>query len=118
MVSGGRDRTDREEEMQRQIVSDAAQGPVVKAKKAPSLPCLVEWDGNLAAGHTEYRGWCPFCVTGKGKSEAHRRMEVIRDHGHLELHLDYACVDGEMEDGVRLISSPEQTRSYQIHGTS
>ena len=61
---------------------DAAQGPVVKAKKAPSAPSLDEWEGHLAAAHAEYRGWCPFCVAGRGKSEAHRRSETSRDHGH------------------------------------
>ena len=48
---------------------DAAQGPVGKAKKAPSALCLDEWDGHLVARHAEYRGWCPFCVAGKRKSE-------------------------------------------------
>ena len=27
-----------------------------------SAPSMDEWDGHLAAGHAEYRGWCPFCV--------------------------------------------------------
>ena len=70
----------------------------MKAKKAPSGPSLDEWDGQLAAGHAEYRGWCPFCVAGKGKSEAHRRIEASRDHGHLELHLDHGFMGRETED--------------------
>ena len=45
MVPGGRERTVREEELQRQVEGDASQGPVVKAKKAPSGPSLDEWDG-------------------------------------------------------------------------
>ena len=98
VVAGGRERTAREEQLQRQIESDTAQGPVVKAKRDPSAPSLEEWDGHLEAGHAEYRGWCPFPIACKGKSEAHRRMEASRDHGHLELHLDYACVNGAAED--------------------
>ena len=74
------------------------QGPVVKAKKAPSVPSLDEWDGHLAAGHAEYRGWCPCCVAGKGKSEARRRIEASRDHGHRELYLYYAFIVRETED--------------------
>ena len=54
VVPGGRERTEREEQLQRHIEGDAAQGPVVKAKKAPSAPSLDEWDGHLAAGHAEY----------------------------------------------------------------
>ena len=90
MVPGGRERKQREDELQRQVEDDSAQGPVVRAKKAPSAPSMDEWDGHLAAGHAEYRGWCPFCVAGKGKSETHRRVEASRDHGHPELRLDYA----------------------------
>ena len=71
---GGRERTDREAQLQRQIESDAAQGLVVKAKEAPSGPSLDQWDGDLTARHAEYRGWCPFCFADKGKSGAHRRI--------------------------------------------
>ena len=98
MVPGGRERTEREEQLQRRIEGGAAQGPVVKAKKAPLAPNLDKWDGHLAAGHAEYRGWCPFCVAGKGKSEAPRRIEASRDHGNPELHLDYAFMGRETED--------------------
>ena len=97
VVAGGRERTAREEQLQRQIESDTAQGPVVKAKRAPSAS-LVERDGHLEGGPAEYRGWCPFCIACKGKSEAHRWMEAPRDHAHPELHLDYPYVGGEAED--------------------
>ena len=90
IVPGGRERTQREDELQRQVEDDSAQGPVVRAERPSSAPSMDEWDGHLAAGHAEYRGWCPFCVAGKGKSETHRRMEASRDHGHPELRLDYA----------------------------
>ena len=45
MVPGGRERIEREEHIECQIEGDAAQGPVVKAKKAPSASSLDEWDG-------------------------------------------------------------------------
>ena len=95
MVPGGRERTDREEQMQRHINNDAAQLPIVRAKNAPSAPSLDEWDGQVAAGHTEHRGWCPFCVAGKRKNEA---TEASRDHGHPELHLGCANMGREMDD--------------------
>ena len=90
MVPGGRERTQREDELQRQVEDDSAQGPVVRAERPSSAPSMDEWDGHLAAAHAEYRGWCPFYVAGKGKSETHRRMEASRDHGPPELRLDYA----------------------------
>ena len=45
MVQGGRERTEREEQLQRQIEGDAAQRPVVKAKKAPSAPAWMSGMG-------------------------------------------------------------------------
>ena len=72
----------------------------MKAKKAPSLPSLDEWDGHLAARHAEYLGWCLFCVACKGKSEVHRRIGASRGHGHPELHLDYAYMGREAEDST------------------
>ena len=38
VVAGGRDRTAREEQLQRKVENDTAHGPVVKAKRAPSAP--------------------------------------------------------------------------------
>ena len=101
MVPGGRERTQREDELQRQVEDDSAQGPVARAKRPSFSPSMDEWDGHLAAGHAEYRGWCPFCVAGKGKSETHRRMEASRDHGHPELRLNnalYGSMVREVED--------------------
>ena len=68
MVPGGRERTQREDELQRQVEDDSAQGPVVSAKSPSSAPSMDEWDGHLAAGHAEYRGWCPFCVAAKERA--------------------------------------------------
>ena len=70
----------------------------MKAKKASLAFSLDEWDGHIAVGRAEYQGWCPFCVSGKGKSEADRRMEASRDHGYPELHPDYATMGREAED--------------------
>ena len=36
-----------------------------------------------------------FRVIGRGKTEAHSRMEASRDHEHLEVILDSACVMAE-----------------------
>ena len=68
MVPGGRERTEREEQLQRQVEGDAAQGPVVEAKKGPSAPSLDEWDGHV----TLIDGW--------------------------KHHLDYAFMGRETED--------------------
>ena len=73
VVPGGRQRTDREGQMQRQIESGAAQGPVVKAKKGPSSASLDEWDGLDIPN-----------------------IEDGVHFAHPELHLDYSCMGREM----------------------
>ena len=50
---------------------------------------LGQCDDRLTAGV------CTFCVIDRGKNEAHSRMEVSRDHEHLEVFLDSACVMAE-----------------------
>ena len=93
-VPGGRERTKREEQLQPQIEGDTAQGPVVKAKKAPSAPSLDEVDMVIWQPDMPSINICPFSVAGKGKSESYRRMGASRDHGHPELHLVYADLGG------------------------
>ncbi len=48
------------------------------------------------AGHAEYRGWCPFCVTGRGKVEAHR-SKAERDHQLPTLSIDYSFLGKKHE---------------------
>ena len=99
MVPGGRERTEREEQLQRQTEGDAAQGPVVKAKKAPSAPSLDEWDGHLAAGHAEYRGWgVHSALLAKERVKLIDGLKRHETMGHPELHVDYAFMGRETED--------------------
>ena len=114
IVPGRRERIEREEQLQRHIEGDAAQGPVVKAKKVPSTPSMDESDGHFTAGHAEYRGWCQFCVAGKGKSEAHRRIEASRDHGEPKLRRDYAYV-GREDRGQRIDNFGGLEGSLVVH---
>ena len=44
---------------------NAAECPVVRAKRAPLTPSMDEWEDHLAAGHAEYRGWSRLCVAGE-----------------------------------------------------
>ena len=76
--------------------SDTAQGPAVKAKKAPSAPSL----SGMGIWQLDTSMMVSICVAGIGKSEAHRRMEALRDQGHPELHLDYANMGRETGQSV------------------
>ena len=53
--------------------------------------------------HTPYRGWCPFCVAGAGKSEWHRAIESESEHNLPTIAVDYAFM-GEKEEEDELTS--------------
>ena len=93
-VSGGRERTQREE-LQCHVESDTAEGAVVKTRRvllAPSFgkenDCSVE-------------GLCTFRVIDRGNSEV--RLPSSRDHGHLEVRVDCACMERAAEDRESLM---------------
>ena len=50
MVPEGRGRTQRKDELRRQVEDDTTQGLVVRAKRAPSAPSMDERDDRLSAG--------------------------------------------------------------------
>ena len=82
-VSGRREKTQREE-LQCQVEDDTAEGLVVKTMKVLLVTSLGQCDGRLTAG------LCTFHVIDRGKSEA--MIASSRDHEHLEVLLDSACV--------------------------
>ena len=65
-----------EEKLQRQVEDDSAQGPVVTAKKAPSVPSMDEWDGHLEVGHADYRGLSGWQRKERGSSTNGRNLRV------------------------------------------
>ena len=69
------------------VESDAAEGPVVKTMRVLLAHSL---------------GKCMFREIDRGKSEA--RLPSSFDHGHLEVHLDCACVGRATEDRESSIS--------------
>ena len=85
-VSGRREKTQREE-LQCQVEDDTAEGLVVKTMKVLLVTSLGQCDGRLTAG------LCTFRVTDRGKGVA--MISSSRDHEHLEVILDGACVMAE-----------------------
>ena len=91
MVPGGRERTQREDELQRQgggrfSLRSWLCGPRRLHRHPAWMNGIVIWQ----LGHSEYRGWCPFYVCmAKERARLIDGMEASPDHGHPELHLDY-----------------------------
>ena len=79
-----RDLPEQEEQLQRQIEGDAAQGLVVKAKNAPSTPERGRMGRAFGSRTCRVSRMVSILRCWQGKSEAHRRMDASRDHGHPE----------------------------------
>ena len=87
-VSGVREETQREE-LQCQVEDDTAEGLVAKTEKVLLATGLGQCNDRLTARV------CTFRVIDRERNEAHSRMEASRDHEHLEVFLDSACVMAE-----------------------
>ena len=61
-------------------------GGGVRGLRAPAEPTAEEWQRHLV-DHTPFRAWCPSCVVGRGKAEAHRR------HAHVDVGVDIVACD-------------------------
>ena len=56
--------------------------------------------------HTPYRGWCPFCVAGAGKSEWHRAIESESEHNLPTIAVDHAFMGEKEEDELTSRCTP------------
>ena len=75
--------------------ADDVGGAVVRPMRAPHEPTKEEIEEHYASGHANYRAWCPHCVAGKGKAEAHRELQAERDHAVPTVSCDYMFMGTE-----------------------
>ena len=73
---------------------------MAKAPKAPPVPSQQEIDDHLCSGHATYRSWCPSCVAGRGRSQAHRAIEdESRDLPLIAHDYTYLAEKKDVESG-------------------
>ena len=71
------------EEDARMVEDQAGEENALKTKRQPRRPSEQEIAAHEAEGHYPYRDWCRACVSGAGRSDAHKRygddkMLVVR----------------------------------------
>ena len=54
----------------------AGERPVRAARRRPEQPTEQEIADHEASGHEPYRSWCPDCVAGRGRADAHIQREA------------------------------------------
>ncbi len=69
----------------------------VKIITNPSAPTQEEIDKHNIL-HLPYRTWCPHCVRGKGRDDAHAATN--REHKIPTLSIDYAFLSGKHKSGI------------------
>ncbi|CAK0878447.1 unnamed protein product [Prorocentrum cordatum] len=63
----------------------AEAAPVVPA---PAEPTQQERDHHIALNHAQFKSWCKFCVSGRGRENAHHKADEI-DHNIARVQVDY-----------------------------
>ncbi len=83
-------------------------------------PIMAEREAHEAEGHANYKSWCRACFSGRGRSDAHQRLNpdgravvvLAIDYGYLESRLD-------LPEGVApspmLISRASQSWKVSAH---
>ena len=81
-----------------EIPGTYSENPNIQIKCSPCMPSKADIEKHNAAGHLPYRNWCPICVWGRGKEDAHKRSE---EHSELPLFIcDYCFLTSKPEEGA------------------
>ena len=97
--------------------SDPEEGEVVPAamkvrRNAQVEPSRREREEHELT-HIPYRSWCRHCVRGRGKNEAHRRLDAEASHEASHVSMDY-CFMGQDEEKCLPILAMKDHRSKTI----
>ena len=63
---------------------EAEEGRPIKGQKATYVPNREDWDSHMRS-HIPFRRWCPFCVKGRSKSRAHRKLQKTDEEKDREV---------------------------------
>lgn len=67
----------------------------------PGQPTRDEWNAHMITHHP-YRSWCPWCVMGRGRNDAHRSHNSSADNAVPVISFDFCYLDKIGIDGERL----------------
>ena len=87
------------EEEDRDEAQGSEEARKVKSPAVPILPSRQEvLDHRLT--HFPFRSWCPHCVRGKGRDDAHRASPNKSEEGIPQIVLDYFFVGGDILENM------------------
>ena len=78
--------------------------PGARARPGPRQPSAQEREAHECAGHVPYRSWCCFCVSGRGRDDAHQTSEDV--HSLPTIAIDYGYLIRRSEAEAGTIASP------------
>ena len=84
------------------------EGRVITGQKAIYQPTKEEWDNHMRS-HIPFRKWCSFCVKGKCKSGAHRRVRKSEEEIDKEvpvISVDYMGPKSKDQKSEKIDSLP------------
>ncbi len=70
----------------------------VKIMANPSMPTKHELEHHRIT-HIPYRNWCPHCVRGKAREDAHRKVDRSQDEVPT-ISIDYAFMSGKRKKDI------------------
>ena len=83
-----------------------------KGVTKPKEPTKKEWDEHMLT-HVPYRNWCPFCVKGRGRQDAHK-TEKGEEKKVAGLVMDYAFLNPEEKETNRPILMMKDQRGGKV----
>ena len=96
-------------------VGDEEESRVPKTKRAPHEPTNEEIRVHEVT-HTPYRSWCPCCVAGRGRADAHRKLDE-EDKAIAGVHVDYWFLRDEPggDSTPVLVAKDDSTKAFAAH---
>ena len=73
-----------EEELGQSVVIEGEEGRASVGIRAPQRVSTVEREEHETT-HTPYRGWCPYCVKGRGRNTPHRKGQKGKDDAEVKV---------------------------------
>ena len=98
-------------------LDDVTENAPIKVARDPGEPTTEMREQHFTAGHLPYRAWCPVCVMGKGKEDAHHRGND-EDSEFPHVVMDYKSFGQEIDiddKATAIVMRDKQTTTTFAH---
>ena len=122
-VEAGGEASDGEEGLGQSVVIEGEEGRTSVGIRAPQRVSKAEREEHERT-HTPYRGWCPYCVKGRGRNTPHMRGQKGKDDPDLKVprvSMDYFFMSQQDEKANKnpiLVMLDEETNDKYARAVS